>query len=96
MSMHAFHIPLAALVGMRLSKIEGGISSDGGRAVTIVALLLCGVAHSALSELSQHDELHVVSNGDEILFEMLNQLPDNSIVYTENEHWGHILSLIHI
>ena len=93
MSMHAFHIPLAALVGMRLSKLEGGISSDGGRAVTIAALLLCGIAHSALSELSEHDELHVVSSGDEILFEMLNQLPDDSIVYTENENWGHIYSI---
>ena len=49
MSMHAFHIPLAALVGMRLSKLEGGVSSDGGRAIMIVTLLLCGVAHSALS-----------------------------------------------
>ena len=48
MSMHAFHIPLAALVGMRLSKLEGGISSDGGRAIMIATLLLCGIAHSAL------------------------------------------------
>lgn len=93
MSMHAFHIPLAALVGMRLSKLQGGISSDGGRAISIAALLLCGLAHSALSELSQHDELHVVSRGDEILFEMLNGLPEDSIVYTENEHWGHIYSV---
>ena len=42
MSMHAFHIPLAALVGMRLSRIEGGIASDGGRAMMIATLLLCG------------------------------------------------------
>lgn len=93
MSMHAFHIPLATLVGMRLSKMEGGISSDGGRAVMIVTLLLCGIAHSALSELSEHDELHVISNGEANLFNMLDELPEDSIVYTENEHWGHIYSI---
>ena len=56
MSMHAFHIPLAALVGLRFSRVEGGIASDGGRAIMIATLLLCGIAHSALSELSEHDE----------------------------------------
>ncbi len=93
MSMHAFHIPLAALVGMRLSRIEGGISSDGGRAVMITTLLLCGLAHSALSELSHHDELHAISDGDTALFGALENLPEGSIVYTENEHWGHINSV---
>ena len=93
MSMHAFHIPLAALVGLRLSKIEGGISSDGGRAVMIAALLLCGIAHSALSELSHHNELHVISDGDATIINALENLPAESIVYTENEHWGHIYSI---
>lgn len=93
MSMHAFHIPLAALVGMRLSKVEGGISSDGGRAIMIVTLLLCGIAHSALSELSKHDELHAISDGDEALIEALDNLPEGSVVYAENEHWGHIYSI---
>ena len=93
MSMHAFHIPLAALVGMRLSRIEGGVSSDGGRAVMITTLLLCGLAHSALSELSHHDELHAISDGDTALFGALENLPEGSIVYTENEHWGHIYSV---
>ncbi len=93
MSMHAFHIPLAALVGMRLSRIEGGVSSDGGRAVMIATLLLCGIAHSALSELSHHDELHVISDGDATIFNALENLPEGSIVYTENEHWGHIFSV---
>ena len=93
MSMHAFHIPLAALVGMRLSRIEGGIASDGGRAMMIATLLLCGLAHSALSELSNHDELHAISDGDAALFDALEGLPEGSIVYTENEHWGHIYSI---
>ncbi len=93
MSMHAFHIPLAVLVGMRLSRLEGGGSSDGGRAAMIVTLLLCGVANSALVDLAQHDELHVSSTGDATLFDMLDALPDDSIVYTENEHWGHIYSV---
>ena len=93
MSMHAFHIPLATLVGLRLSRLEGGHKSEGGRAAMIVALLLCGVAHSALSELAQHDELHVSSKGDAALFDMLDYLPENSIVYTENEHWGHVYSI---
>ena len=93
MSMHAFHIPLAALVGMRLSKIEGGTSSDGGRAIMIATLLLCGIAHSALSELSHHQELHAISDGDEVLISALGNLPEGSIVYAENEHWGHIYSI---
>ena len=93
MSMHAFHIPLAALVGMRLSKLEGGISSDGGRAIMIVTLLLCGIAHSALSELSEHEELHAISDGDAALINALEHLPEGSIVYNENEHWGHIYSI---
>ena len=93
MSMHAFHIPLAALVGMRLSKVENGISSDGGRAIMITTLLLCGLAHSALSELSHHEELHALSDGDEILISSLENLPEGSIVYAENEHWGHIYSI---
>ncbi|MGB0201591.1 MAG: hypothetical protein ACPF9L_02325 [Candidatus Poseidoniaceae archaeon] len=93
MSMHAFHIPLAALVGMRLSKLEGGISSDGGRAIMIATLLLCGIAHSALSELSKHNELHAISDGDSALIDGLEHLPEGSIVYAENEHWGHIYSI---
>ena len=93
MSMHAFHIPLAALVGMRLSKLEGGVSSDGGRAIMIVTLLLCGVAHSALSELSEHEEVHAISDGDAALINALEHLPEGSIVYNENEHWGHIYSI---
>ena len=93
MSMHAFHIPLAALVGMRLSRIEGGVASDGGRAVMIVTLLLCGIAHSALAELGEHEELHVSSGGDVALFGLLDALPQDSIVYTENENWGHVYSV---
>ncbi|MEL0100402.1 MAG: hypothetical protein VW862_01710 [Euryarchaeota archaeon] len=92
MSMHAFHIPLALLVGLRLSKIENGISSDGGRAVMIAALVISGVAHSALSELSEHGELHAMSEGDITLISMLDELPPDSIIYTENEHWGHIFA----
>ena len=93
MSMHAFHIPLATLVGLRFSRVEGGIASDGGRAIMIATLLLCGIAHSALSELSEHDELHVSSEGDEVLFQLLENLEEGSIVYTENEHWGHVYSV---
>ena len=92
MSMHAFHIPLALLVGLRFSKIENGISSDGGRAIMIAALVISGIAHSALSELSEHGELHVLSEGDITLIGMLEELPHDSIVYTENEHWGHIFA----
>ena len=93
MSMHAFHIPLAILVGMRLSKIENGIASDGGRAIMIAALLISGIAHSALSELSEHTELQVISEGDITLISILDDLPESSIIYTENDHWGHIFSV---
>ena len=68
---------------MRLSKLEGGVSSDGGRAIMIATLLLCGIAHSALSELSEHEELHAISDGD-ALINALEHLPEGSIVYNEN------------
>ena len=93
MSMHAFHIPLAGLVGLRLSKIEGGYSSKNSRAVMIVTLILCGIASSAISELSEHDELHAVSQGDLNIFAALDDLPSGSVVYTENEHWGHVFMI---
>ena len=93
MSMHAFHIPLAILVGLRLSKVEAGTASDVGRAVMIAALLVSGVAHSSLAELSEHSELHILSKGDIALTEVIDQLPAGSVIYTENEHWGHLYDL---
>ena len=42
----------------------------------IATLLLCGIAHSALSELSSHDELHAISDGDAALFDALESLPE--------------------
>ena len=59
----------------------------------IATLILCGIAHSALSELSAHEELHAISDGDAALIEGLEHLPEGSIVYAENEHWGHIYSI---
>ena len=91
MSMHAFHIPLATILGLKLSRLDYGSNSTLGKAIMISALVVSGVAHSCLSELENHDELHVISNGDIALFNQINAMdfPDDALLYVENEHWGH-------
>ena len=41
-------------------------------------------------EMSQHDELRPISDSDLELRESLIYLPEGSIVYSENTHWGHL------
>jgi len=43
-----------------------------------------------MAEMSQHDELRPISNSDLELRESLENLPEGSIVYSENTHWGHL------
>ena len=91
MSMHAFHIPLAVIVGLKFSKFEITTPSVSTKAIMITALIFSGVAHSSLTQLEDHDELHVISDGDISLFNYINkmELASNTVIYVENEHWGH-------
>ena len=37
--------------------------------------------------------MHAVSQGDINIFAALDDLPSGSVVYTENEHWGHVFMI---
>ena len=107
MSIHAFHIPLTALVALWLSpttnlRIEGG----GNRILTygwnpylnqkivstvIIAIMLAfSSGLMIMIEMSQHDELRPIGDSDIELRKSLTDLPEGSIVYSENTHWGHL------
>jgi len=106
MGMHAFHIPLAALVGLwwsnttSLTKIEGennlmiGVDSAPERWVSIgmVCILIVQVLSSqvALIMISQHDELLFSDEADQTIMKRIGDLPPGSIVYSENTHWGYL------
>ena len=44
-------------------------------------------------QISQHDELRPITNGDLEIREAIENLPENSIIYTENNHWGYVYDL---
>ena len=43
--------------------------------------------------IANHDELRPVTDGDIKIRTALENLPEDSIIYTENNHWGHIYDL---
>jgi hypothetical protein len=43
-----------------------------------------------LFQVSQHEELHATTLGDREIHEALAELPEGSIVYTENAQWGYV------
>ena len=59
-------------------------------AISIVSLLLVSGSTLALFQLGNHAELFAVTKGDREIASALHELPDGSIVYAENSHWGHI------
>ena len=107
MGIHAFHIPLAAMVALWLSPSTGLNSLEGERgflsigwdpvinerlsklisAVVLVAILL---ANGIVSQISHHNELRPITDGDLELRKTLNSLEQGSVVYTENNHWGYL------
>ena len=110
MGLHAFHIPLAAIVGLwwsdstSLTEVEGGSeflmtgrdptpTKRIGFVILIIVILQISSAMVALNKLSEHDELYAYSEGDIAIHNSLKNLPDGSIVYNENSHWGHSWNL---
>ena len=108
MGLHAFHIPLAVLVGlwwsqstsMRLHDQEHksllmiGADPHCSRKVSIliatIALIQVLSAQIVLIMLESHEELYALSDGDIKIQKSLSGLPDGSIIYNENSHWGHV------
>lgn len=106
MGMHAFHIPMAALVGLwwsnttSLTQIEGENNLMVGTdptpetwvAISLMAILVVQVisAQVALVMISSHDELLFSDEDDQKIMKRLEDLPAGSIVYSENSHWGYL------
>jgi len=107
MGIHAFHVPLAALVALWWSPTTGLTSLEEKRGLMTVgwdpninekfskvltSMILVGViiANTVVWQIASHDELRPITQGDIEIREKLSNLPDGSIVYSENSHWGHI------
>ena len=107
MGLHAFHIPLAALVALWWSQTTCLTSIDEKQNLLTVGwdphmhryltaalsvTLLLGVlfGNMILLQVSEHQELQAYAAGDTVLYDELAQLPDGSVVYTENAHWGYV------
>ena len=109
MGLHAFHIPLAALVALWWSDSTCLTSLDERRSLltigwdphphryvatglSIIVLLGTLFGNAVLFQVSQHDELHAITGGDIEVHDALANLPDGSIVYTENAQWGYVFN----
>jgi len=107
MGIHAFHVPLAALVAIWWSPTTGLTSLEEKRGLMTVGwdptisdkmskvltgLILIGVliANSVVWNIASHDELRPITQGDLEIRKKLSNLPDGSIIYSENSHWGHV------
>jgi hypothetical protein len=61
-------------------------------ATFLIVVFQLGVANGMLIELSNHDELQVQTDGDRTLMATLS-LPDGSVLFTEDGHWGNVYDL---
>ena len=109
MALHAYHVPLALIVGLIASRSTSLTSVDGERAwlnrdmdpyykPIISAMCLSGLILGSILtaglfvQLSQHEELHASTSGDEKLRMWLEENPPDEIIYSENIHLGHTYS----
>ncbi len=58
--------------------------------IIIAIMLAFSSGLMIMIEMSQHDELRPISDSDIELRKSLTDLPEGSIVYSENTHWGHL------
>ena len=63
------------------------------KVLTAVVLVAIIIANVITIQISQHDELRPITNGDLEIREAIENLPENSIIYTENNHWGYVYDL---
>ena len=59
----------------------------------LMVVLMAGVlvGNGLLLQISEHDELRPIAQGDVKLMDDVDQLPKGSIVYSENAQWGYVL-----
>jgi hypothetical protein len=108
MGLHAFHVPLAALLALiwsdstNLTSIEQkrgfvGVGWDPhlhrhlvtGLQIGLMIAVLFG--NAILVQVSEHNELRPVTEGDVALLDDVRMLPSGSVVYSENAQWGYVL-----
>ena len=106
MALHAYHVPLAVIVGLLASRSTSFSNVDEDSSwfglemdpfirpfysTVFLVILMLGAIMSVglLVNLSEHDELHAVTQGDMELREYLEKHPPDKFVYSENIHWGH-------
>jgi len=59
-------------------------------ALAIISGLFVAGSGAVLIRLGDHAELFVTTDGDREIVKLLSGLPEDSIVYVENSHWGHV------
>lgn len=108
MGLHAFHVPLAALLGLLWSDATNLTAVDQKRgfmgigwdphlhhkiSTGLMASVILGIiiGNLLLIQVSEHDELRPIGQGDIDLMEAIEGLPDGSIVFSENAQWGYVL-----
>lgn len=93
MGVYAFHIPFALAAGILLARIpeKKELPQFLPHAATILAFTFLLIGQSALLLLSSHQEMLVKNNGDDAILEHLESLPEGTIIYTEQAHWGFII-----
>tara|TARA_B100001093_G_scaffold177219_1_gene169899 strand:+ start:55876 stop:58260 length:2385 start_codon:yes stop_codon:yes gene_type:complete len=107
MGLHAFHIPLAALValwwsdstsltpideprGLRTVGWDPHIHTYVSTAFLVVIILGVAAGNAILLQVSTHDELRPIAQSDVALKDHIAGLPDGSVIYSENAHWGYV------
>ncbi len=93
MGVYAFHIPFALAAGILLAQIpeKKTLPQYLPRTATILAFTFLLIGQSALLLLSSHQEMLLKNNGDDAILEHLESLPEGTIIYTEQAHWGFII-----
>ena len=69
---------------------DPSVNEKIGKIITVTVLFGILSANVITANIAQHNELRPVTNGDIEIRELLKTLPKGSVVYTENNHWGHV------
>ena len=72
---------------------DPSVNEKVGKIIAASVLVGIIIANGITANLANHDELRPVTNGDLEIRNMLNELPSGSLIYTENNHWGHVYDI---
>ena len=72
---------------------DPSVNEKIGKMLSASVLVGVIIANILTASIANHDELRPVTDGDLAIREALVDLPPNSLIYTENNHWGHIYDI---